>query len=108
MEKQSLQYSTLIYVLAILGLPLCCCAGFGMLPAGIAFFIAKSELKKFYQNPDAYTNQDNIYTGKIIALIVLIINIIYFVYVIYVLNEIGWDALLDPELLQERMLEFQN
>lgn len=106
MERQPLQYSTLIYVLAILGLPLCCCAGFGILPAGIAYFIARSELKKFYLNPELYSNQDNIYTGKIIALIVMIINVLYLGYIIYILYSLGWEVLQDPALLQERLKGF--
>jgi|UniRef100_UPI0040478305 hypothetical protein len=106
MERQPLQYSTLIYVLAILGLPLCCCAGFGILPAGIAYFIARSELKKFYLNPELYSNQDNIYTGKIIALIVMIINALYLGYIIYILYSLGWEVLQDPALLQERLKGF--
>ena len=107
MEKQPLQYSTLIYVLAILGLPLCCVIGFGMLPAGIAFFIARSELKKFYANPELYSNQDSIYTGKIIALVVFIINVLYFIYALYMLYTIGWETLQNPELLQEKLKSFQ-
>ncbi|TYP98755.1 hypothetical protein C7447_10270 [Tenacibaculum adriaticum] len=95
MESQKLQYSTLIYVLAILGLPLCCCVGFGAIPAGIAFFIANTELKKYYANPDAYTNQDSIYTGKIIALVILIINILYITYTAYQIYTIGWDNLME-------------
>jgi len=93
MEKQPLQYSTLIYILAVISLPLCCCGGFGLITAGIAFFIARSELRKFYANPDAFSNQDNIYTGKMIALVVLIINILYLIYVAYSIYTIGWDEL---------------
>ncbi|MFL0090179.1 hypothetical protein V3A08_00980 [Tenacibaculum maritimum] len=44
METQKLQYATLVYILAILGLPLCCCIGLGAIPSGIAYFIATSEL----------------------------------------------------------------
>ena len=94
MEKQPLQYSTLIYILAIISLPLCCCGGFGIITAGIAFFIARSVLNKFYDNPDAYSNQDNIYTGKIIALVVLIINALYMMYVAYSIYTIGWSELM--------------
>ena len=94
MEKQPLQYSTLIYILAIISLPLCCCGGFGVLTSGIAFFIARSELKKFYDNPDLYTNQDNIYTGKIISLVMLIINLLYLIYTFYMIYTIGWETLM--------------
>ena len=95
MEQQKLQYNTLIYVLAIVGLPLCCCLGFGMLPAGVAFFIARSELKKYAENPETYDNQDSIYTGKIIALVVLIINVLYLLYTLYQINQIGFDVLME-------------
>jgi hypothetical protein len=94
MEKQQLQHATLIYILAILGLPLCCCAGFGIVPSGIAYYLAQSELKKFYANPDTFTDQDNIYTGKMIALVVVIINVLYLIYTIYQINQIGWDNLM--------------
>jgi len=45
MNDNKLQYEPLIYILALFGLPLCCCAGMGILPAGIAYFIANNELK---------------------------------------------------------------
>ncbi|MBL4905142.1 MAG: hypothetical protein JKZ00_03840 [Flavobacteriaceae bacterium] len=95
MEPQKLQYETLIKVLAILGLPLCCCLGIGILPSGIAYFIARSELKKYADNPDGYDNQDSVYTGKIIALVVLIINVLYIAYTIYQINSIGFDVLME-------------
>jgi len=95
MEKQKLQYQTLIYILAVAGLLCCCIAGFGILPAGIAYFIGHSELKKYAKNPDMYDNQDSIYTGKTIALIVLIINILYFGYTMYQIYTIGWDVLME-------------
>ena len=95
MEKQSLQYSSLVYGLSITGFICCCVAGFGALPSGIAYYIANAELKKFYANPDAYSNQDNLYTGKIIALIVLIINLLYLAYTVYNIYTIGWDVLME-------------
>ena len=105
MEKQPLQYSTLIYILAIISLPLCCCGGFGIITAGIAFFIARAELNKFYDNPDAYSNQDNIYTGKIISLVVLIINALYMIYIAYSIYTIGWSELMRQS--EEMMKTYQ-
>jgi len=95
MEKQPLQYGNLVYGLAIIGFICCCFAGFGALPAGIAYYIANAELKKFYANPDAYTNQDNLYTGKIIALVVLIINLLYFGMTLYNIYTVGWDNIME-------------
>ncbi|MDB0599748.1 CCC motif membrane protein [Tenacibaculum maritimum] len=95
METQKLQYATLVYILAILGLPLCCCIGLGAIPSGIAYFIATSELNKYHAYPERYTDQDNIYTGKIIALVVLIINLLYIAYTFYQIYTIGWDNLME-------------
>lgn len=106
MEKEKLQYSTLIYILSIIGLPLCCCSGFGMIPAAIAYYIATNELKKYYKNPDKYTHQDDIYTGKIIALVILIINVLYLLFTVYKIYTIGWDELLRQS--EEMMKNFQN
>lgn len=94
-ETQKLQHSNLIYGLSILALLCCCFAGFGALPAGIAYYLALSELNKYYANPEMYTNQDNIYTGKIIALVALAINILYFAYTAYSIYTIGWDVLME-------------
>lgn len=95
METKKLQYAPLIYILAIIGLPLCCCAGLGFIPAGIAYYMAQIELKKYYLDPDAYDNQDTIYTGKIVALVVLVINLLYLMITIYQIYTIGWDNLME-------------
>lgn len=50
MEKQSLS-TVWIYVLSILGLPLCCCAGLGFIPAGIAYFMANGSNQEILQQP---------------------------------------------------------
>jgi amino acid transporter len=105
MEKQPLQHSTLIYILAIISLPLCCCAGVGAITAGVAYYLASTELKKFYANPEIYSNQDNIYTGKIIALVILIINVLYLIYTVYVIYTVGWDDLMLQS--EEMMKDFQ-
>ena len=47
MGEQKLEYWTLIYVLAVLGLPLCCCAGVGFIPSGIAYYVASKEISMF-------------------------------------------------------------
>ncbi|CAM1352570.1 CCC motif membrane protein [Tenacibaculum halocynthiae] len=95
MEPKQLQYGPLIYILAIVGLPLCCCAGIGIIPSGIAFYIAHTELKKYYEDPESYTNQDSIYTGKIVALVILIINVLYLAYTAYQIYTIGWDNIME-------------
>lgn len=93
--EEKLEYEPLIFILAILGFPLCCCAGIGFIPAGIAYFIANNELKKCYEREEPYTNQNGVYTGKIIALVVVVINILYLAYTAYAIYTIGWDVLME-------------
>ena len=101
--QEKLEYEPLIFILAILGLPLCCCAGVGAIPAGIAYFMATNELKKCFIREEPYINQNGIYTGKIIALVVLIINIMYLLYTAYTIYTIGWDTLMEQsrEMMQQ-------
>jgi len=106
MEKQPLQYGALIYILALLSLPLCLCGGFGIITAGIAYYLATTELKKFYANPDAYSNQDSIYTAKIISFVVLILNALYLMYVAYMIYSIGWNELMKQS--EELMKNYQQ
>lgn len=103
--QEKLEYEPLIFILAIIGLPLCCCAGVGIIPAGIAFFIANNELKKCYEREVPYVNQNGIYTGKIIALVILIINLLYLVYTAYAIYTIGWAELMEQS--KEMMEQYQ-
>ena len=104
MEKQSLS-TVWIYVLSNLGLPLCCCAGLGFIPAGIAYFMANGQIKKFYSNPEAYDGLQAVKTAKIIALVVVIINILYLAYFIYQLSTVGWSNILNEYQMQMKQYE---
>jgi uncharacterized membrane protein len=88
MEKQNLN-STLIYVLAVLGFLCCCVAGLGVIPAGIAFFMANSQLKPALANPENFNNIEGMKTAKTIALVVLIINAAYLIWSIYRFSVMG-------------------
>ena len=76
MEKQQLN-PTIVYVLAILGLLCCCIGGAGIIPAGIAFFIATSKLKEVQANPESFDNVSAMNTAKTVAMVILIINVAY-------------------------------
>ena len=106
MHQDKLQYEVLIYILALMGLPMCCCMGLGVLPATTAFFIANTELKKCYEREEPYTNQDSVYTGKIIALVIIIINIMYIGYSIYQIQTIGWDNVMEQS--RQKMEQYEN
>ncbi|MEL6812605.1 MAG: CCC motif membrane protein [Bacteroidota bacterium] len=103
MEKQKLN-TTVIYILSVVGFLCCCVAGMGMIPAGIAFFMANGKVKEWKANPDNYENGNAMNTAKIIALVVLIINVLYFLYTLYYINSLGgWDAYME----QVRMMSEQ-
>lgn len=88
--------TTLVYVLSILGFICCCFLGTGIIPAGIAFFIANGKVKEWKANPDAYENGNAMNTAKTVALVVLIINLLYIIYAIYDITSVGgWDAYME-------------
>ncbi|EGV43937.1 hypothetical protein BZARG_2352 [Bizionia argentinensis JUB59] len=94
MEKQRLN-PTLVYVLAIIGLLCCCIPGFGVILAGIAFFIAFNQIKKAQLNPEEYDlkSVNAMNTAKTLALVILIINVLILVWSIYQIYSMGgWEA----------------
>ena len=97
MEQQKLPNVTLALVLAILSF-LCCCLGGipGALVAGIAFFIIRSDEKKYMANPELYSNYSQLKTAKTIAIIGMIIGVLYAAYVGYSISSMGgWEAYLE-------------
>jgi predicted membrane protein len=46
--------------------------------------------------------------GKIMAIIGIVLSILYVVYVVVMISTIGWDAMKDPQLMQERMRELMG
>lgn len=99
MEKQKLN-TTLVYILAIIAFPCCCCAGLGIIPAAIAYFIANGKLKEASYNPEEYENIQAMNTAKIVALVALVINVVYLGFTIYRIITVGWDELLEQSRLQ--------
>lgn len=97
MEQQKLPNVTIAIVLSILSY-LCCC--FGGLPgavlAGIAFFLVYKDENKYKENPELYSNYDQLKTAKIMAIIGLVLGIVYFAYAIYSISAIGgWEAYME-------------
>lgn len=107
MEQQKLPNSTLIIVLGIFGYLCCCFAGFGVIPSGIAFYLAVKSEKIFAQNPEQYDNIKQIKTGKIVALIALILSALVLIRWIYVLSTGDWDAMMEQsrEILEQYGIE---
>lgn len=96
MEQQKLS-PTIVYVLSVLSLFCCCFWGFGIIFAGIAFYIAQSKLKLVQANPEDFepNSVKAMNTAKIVALIMLAINVLYLIYTLYTVYSIGWDELME-------------
>ncbi len=96
----------LTYILSGIGLICCCIAGLGFIPAGIAFFIINQKHIELKNNPEAYSNANEIKTARIVALIVLIINVLYFFRAMYTIYDVGWDEMMRQS--QEMMEQWQS
>lgn len=92
MEQQKLPNATMIIVLSIFGYLCCCFAGIGIIPSGIAFYMANKSQKMYEANPELYDNYSTIKTGKIVAMIALILNVLMVVKLIYNVATGGFDA----------------
>jgi len=99
MEKQKLN-TTLVYVLAIIAFPCCCCAGLGIIPAAIAYFIATGKIKEASENPEEYENIPAMNTARTVAIIAVVINVVYLAFTIYRIVTVGWDELLEQSRIQ--------
>ena len=109
MEQQKLPNSTLILVFGILSIVTCCCYGvIGLILGIVAMVLAKKAAQLYASSPELYSGYQNVKTGKILAIIGIVLNILFIGYMIFVISMVGFDALSDPELLQERMQDFGN
>ncbi len=106
MEQQKLPNSTLILVFGIVSIVTCCCYGvLGLIFAIVALVLAAKASKVYNENPDLYTGYNNVKTGRILAIIGIILNILFIAYIAWIYITFGWEAMQDPEALQEAIEE---
>jgi hypothetical protein len=109
MENQKLPNATLILILGIVSIVGCCCYGIPGLVCGIIAVVLASKAEKVYKlAPENYSDYGNVKAGKIMGIIGIVLSIIFIIYIIWVIAFIGFEALQNPELLQERMKEMQG
>ncbi len=107
--KEKLPNSTASLVLGIFSIITCWCYGLpGIILGVIGLILGNKAIKVNNENPDLYEGIGNAKSGKIISIIGLILSLIFIIGMIWGISMIGWDALQDPELLQERMREIQE
>ncbi|MDR0505247.1 MAG: hypothetical protein LBH32_00285 [Dysgonamonadaceae bacterium] len=110
-NRVSLPNSTAVLILGIASIVTCCCYGIpGIICGIIAIVLANSAVKMYAVNPDAYTESSykNLKAGKVCAIIGLIISVLCTFLYIAMIVSIGWDAMNNPELMQERLQELLN
>lgn len=104
--KEKLPNATPVIILGVLSLFTCCFYGIGAILGGIGFYLANKDIKLYNENPDRYSNINNVKTGKVLCIIGIALGVLYFILLAWVIGTFGWDAMQDPELLKERMNEY--
>ncbi|ALM21576.1 hypothetical protein AAT17_10190 [Nonlabens sp. MIC269] len=101
--------TTAVYLLSVAGFLCCCFYGIGTIAAIIALVIANKELKKYNQNPEAYTNGKAMKSAKTVAIISLILSIIgLVVLVLFYMNQCEfYEWYIDFALNQPNVTEEQ-
>ncbi|MFZ4105422.1 CCC motif membrane protein [Flavobacterium sp.] len=109
MENQKLPNATAVLVLGILSILTCCCYGFfGLILAIVGLYLTHKDLIIYNGSPEKFINFKQLNTGKILCIIGIVINAIMLLYFIWIIKMIGFEALQDPVLLQEKLKQLQN
>jgi sugar phosphate permease len=108
MEKQKLPNSTAVLVLGILSIPGCCLYGLGLILGIVALVLAGKDTALNATNPDGFDGYSNVKTGKILAIIGIVLSVLYLVFCIAFIVMFGWEAMQNPELMEERMKELMG
>lgn len=109
MNQQQLPNATAVLVLGIVSIVGCCCYGLPGLIAGIiALFLYSKDSKLYMANPTEYSNYSNLNTGRILAIIGIILSVLYIIYIVVLISTVGWEAMKDPQLMQERIKDIMG
>lgn len=109
MQNQKLPNATTVLILGIVSIVTCCCYGIiGLITGGIGLMMASKDLKLYNENPELYSNYNNLKIGRILCIIGIILSALYLVYVIFLFSVIGMEGLQNPELMQEKLRELMG
>lgn len=107
--QQKLPNATAVLVLGIVSIITCCCYGvLSIILGAVGLYLAKKDTNLYKSNPSAYTNYNNVKTGKILSIIGIVLGVLFLLYMIWIIATFGLDALQNPELLRERMEEYMG
>jgi hypothetical protein len=107
MEQEKLPNSTLILVFGILSIVGCCCVYgvVGLIFGIVALVLAKKAAALHIENPEQYSGFKNVKTGKVLAIIGIVLSILTIIMIVLLYTTFGWEALQDPEAMQEAIEE---
>jgi uncharacterized protein YneF (UPF0154 family) len=109
MEKQKLPNATAVIILGILSMITCCCYGIlSIILGSIGLYLAGKDTKEYNENPELYSNFGNIKTGKILCIIGIVLGILYLIFILFFISYFGFEAMQNPELMEERMRELMG
>jgi hypothetical protein len=109
MNQQTLPNATAVLILGIVSIIGCCCYGLPGIVAGvIGLVLYKKDNDLYKQNPTMYSNYSNLNTGRILSIIGIVLSILYLIYVVVLISTVGWDAMKDPQLMQERIRDIMG
>lgn len=104
MNQQNLPNALTVLILGILSIITCCCYGIvSLILGGIGLYLAGKDQKLYNLNPTLYLNYGNLKTGKILCIIGICLGVLYLIYMIVLISAVGFDALTDQQLMQEKI-----
>lgn len=107
--QQKLPNSTTVLILGIVSIISCCCYGvIGIITGVVALVLYKKDAQLYRQHPEQYTGFDVLKAGRILAIIGIVLSVLYIVYILVIFSIIGWDALNNPQLIQERIRDLME
>lgn len=105
MEQQKLPNVTLAIVLSIIAYVCCCFWGLPAIILGlIAFFVLKSDFRKYQENPELYSNFNQWKTARILAIVAIVVGALYFGFMLFRIYQMGgWEAAMEQsrELMEQ-------
>lgn len=101
----NLPNATAVLVLGILSIIGCCFYGIGIIFGITALVLANKDIKLYKKNPEAYTNYSTLNIGRTLAIIGIVLFVISIIVTLIAGSFFGWEALTDPELMQQRIEE---
>lgn len=105
----ALPNATAVLVLGIVAIVACCCYGGGAILSIIALVLASKDMKSYRANPHMFTQSSykNLSAGRICAIIGLVFSISYLIMLAIAIGTFGWEALNNPDALQEMLEQYQ-